>query len=116
MAQSYAMPPDTNEEENIVGGLINKFQLVWLILGGGVGAIFAVILFKLIGPVALIFAFPPIAVGCLFAFRKVENMTLFEYLRYKYRYNTSTKHFANLGNHKTLHITAIEETEEGNND
>ena len=116
MAQSYAMPPDTNEEENIVGGIINKHQLIWLVIGGGVGAFVTLILFKLIGAISLIFAFPPIVVGCVFAFRKVENMTLFDYLRYRHRFNKSVKHFANFGNHSEFSIVIREDEEDNSND
>lgn len=116
MAQRYAMPPDTNEEENIVGGIINKHQLIWLVVGGGAGAFITLILFKFIGAISLIFAFPPVAVGCVFAFHKIENMMLFDYLRYKHRYNASTKHFANFGNHSELNIVIKEDGEDSNND
>lgn len=116
MAQIYAMPPDTNEEENIVGGIINKHQLIWLVIGGGVGAFITLILFKFIGAISLFFAFPPAAVGAVFAFRKVENMTLFDYLRYKRRFNASIKHFSNFGNHTEFSVVIKEEEEEGSHD
>lgn len=114
MAQSYAMPPDTNEEENIVGGVINKHQLIWLVIGGGVGAFLTLIMFKFIGAVSLIFAFPPAIVGCVFAFHRVENMTLFDYLRYKHKFNASKKHFVNFGNHNEFSVVIKEDEEESN--
>lgn len=112
MAQSYAMPPDTNEEENIIGGVMNKYQLVWLVIGCGVGAFFTVIFFMMIGAVALFFAVPPIIAGCVFAFYKVENMTLFSYLRYKRRYNKALKHYINFGNHDEIEVIVKEEERE----
>lgn len=109
MAQTYAMPPDTNEEENIIGGYINKYQLIWLVAGAGIGAIFTFAFFRLLGPASLILLLPPLGAGCIFAFKKVENMPLFTYLRYKRKFNKATKDYANFGNHKEICMIVTEE-------
>lgn len=112
MAQSFNMPPDTNEEEKIIGGYINLHQTIWLVGGAGIGAVFTIIFFRIVGAVALICLVPPIAVGAIFAFTMKEDMTLFKYLRYKRRFKKSSHYYINYGNHQEFDVVLKEEEDE----
>ena len=109
MASTHYIPPDTSEEEKIVGGILTKTQLIWIILGAGIGIIFALVGYALIGIIGFILVFPPIGYGIYFATKKVENMTLFQYLIYKHRYKKKTKIYINKGYHSELDFTGQEE-------
>ncbi len=109
MAQTYNMPPDTHEEEKIVGGYIDKYQLIWIVAGAGVGAFLTILFFKIVGPIALVLLFPPLVVGVVFAFKKKDGLPLFTWLRYKRSYKRSIKHYVNYGGHQELCFMALEE-------
>ena len=113
LAQTYKMPPDTNEEEKIVGGYIDKFQLIWLVVGAGIGAILTIIFFKIVGAGALFLLFPPLIAGCVFAFYKRDGIPLFTWLRLSKRYKKSTKMYVNYGGHRD--ICFMVPSEEGEN-
>lgn len=93
MPRSYKMSADTREEEKILGGILTAKQGGWLALGFGITAIGIVSLQGLIGPIpALIISAPPgIAVGGIFAFKKKEGLSMFQYLRLKKGFQTKQK-------------------------
>lgn len=95
MAITYQMPPDTSEDEKIVGGILDKSQLGWVVLGGGVGAFFTIPLFQYLSLASILFFVPPFGVGVYFALKKVEGMTLFKYLIYKHKFKKKTKGYVN---------------------
>ncbi|MBG9693078.1 hypothetical protein ABD91_20205 [Lysinibacillus sphaericus] len=93
---SYPVPPDMKEKEKVIGGILNVNQLLWLILGLAIGAGVFVMLFPILGGI------PSLVVGLLFAtvtspfiFVKRHDMTLFEYLKFKYLFSKKTKHLPN---------------------
>lgn len=93
----HQMPPDTREREKIIGGLLDLGQLLWMLLGAGFFGIFLFIFFPLLGMFSLILGLPFLIVGLCFAFKKVNNLTLFQYLKLKREYKHKVKGFANFG-------------------
>lgn len=97
MAKTYMIPPDTNEKEKAIGGVLTFGQAGWLagglVIGLALGAL-AYTITKSI-PVTVIFALPGIALCLPFAFYKKKNMTLFTYLKRKKKFNQKEKHLIN---------------------
>lgn len=97
MAQ-YNMPPDLSEKEKIVGGLLTAGQLICLIAGIGLMAIFSLLFFNFIGNVAIVIgAVVFLPLGCVFAFVKIHGLALMTYLRLK---GVHKKKVKQLPNHK----------------
>lgn len=97
MANTYFIPPDTNEKEKAIGGLLTFQQAGWIaggfIIGIGFGAL-AYLITKST-PVTIIFALPGIIAGLPFAFLKRYEMSLFTYLRRKKKFNNKEKKLIN---------------------
>lgn len=93
LASLYKVSTDTSEKEKAVGGIMTFGQAGWLALGLLIfGALF-LLLSKALPPLfALIISLPPGAVfGCMFAFYKKEQLSLFSYLFYKHSFKKKTK-------------------------
>ena len=104
MSRLRDIPPDTNEKEKAVGGVITFGQLGWL-LGGLVLAIFTYIIIYAIvrvQVVAIIFAIPALISGAPFALYKKHDMSLFEYLTLKKKYKKKSKYLINGKDDKIL--------------
>ena len=93
----HQMPPDTREREKIIGGLLDLGQLLWLLLGAGLYGIFLFTFFSMLGGFSFVIGLPILASGVPFAFKKINNLTLFQYLRLKRRYKRKIKGFVNFG-------------------
>lgn len=108
MAKVYRMPPNTNEREKIVGGLIDIVQMFWIAGGLFLAAIIIIVLYKFMGSVAIIIGFPFLFTGLPFAFIKKHNMPLAKYLKYKRRFKYATKHYINKGTNKEMDFVPAE--------
>lgn len=93
----YQVPPDMKEKEKIIGGILNINQLLWLILGLGIGALIFVMLFKIFGGI------PSLVLGVIaatsttpFIFVKKKELTLFQYFKYKFAFKRKTKYLPNI--------------------
>lgn len=97
MPRAYKMSADTNEEEKILGGILTAKQGGWLALGFGIMAIGIVSLQGVIGPVpSLVLSAPVgIAVGGIFAFKKINGLTMSQYLRLKSGFKRKNKMLLN---------------------
>lgn len=104
--------PDLKEKEKIFGGLLTMSQVGWIAGGAVTGVIVCVLLLIVVGKISFILLPVFIAAGCVFAFRKVNELTLFRYLRLKQRYKTKNHEFANRRQCKTFSATMILEDEE----
>lgn len=96
---SWQMPPDINEKEKIVGGILTLSQVGWL--GIGVGGCFAtVVVMKLMGLgwAGFIFGIPFIVEGIRFAIVKKEDLTLFKYYRIRSSFRKKVKLLPNVRN------------------
>lgn len=97
MARLYTMPPDTREKEKIIGGVLNIYQLLWIGAGIALALLNALLFFRIFRWFVFIVGVIPIVVGCLFAFKKMGNFTLFQYLYYKKKFNNKIKRYINKG-------------------
>lgn len=105
MARIHHMPPDTRDREKIIGGILDIRQLFWICLGLGIYAILVLTLYKFLNVLILILGFPFVVLGFLFALKKVEDLPLPTYLRYKILYKFKTKYFINAGFKDKLEFT-----------
>ena len=93
----YFMPPDVREKEKIVGGLFTWNQAGWLVGGFVLGLTTFVIMFS-VSNVAWLSLFFAILMGSLtlpFVFVKRSDLTLFQYLMRKRKFNKKSKHLIN---------------------
>lgn len=91
----HPMPPDTQEKEKIIGGILTLPQGAWIGLPT-VG--FAGISLSLMGVLGkLIFVLVPVGfgLGCLFAFKKKLGYSLFKYMGLKRKFNKKEKSLIN---------------------
>lgn len=93
--RSYSVPPDMNEKEKIIGGVLDLQQFFWVLGGLFVGAMVFVLLFPLMNKFSLIFGVVFACSGLPFVLIKKEGLTLFEYLRRKKKFDKKSKHLPN---------------------
>lgn len=94
--KAYNVPPDMNEKEKVIGGILTLNQFFWLIGGVGLGSVIFFVLFKLIGSIpaaiiALLFA----CSGIPFALYKKKELTLFRYILLKRKFKKKQKKLPN---------------------
>lgn len=93
----YTVPPDMNEKEKVIGGLININQFFWLLGGLALSAVIFAITFVLFGETAsLIIALPFLFSGTPFAFYKKNGLTLYQLIRLKKRFKKKVKKLPNI--------------------
>ena len=100
--RNYQTLPTTNEKEKIVGGILNIYQLFWLIGG----AVFGLIMFFAVYQFSLTLGGILVVVGILssapFIFYKPkEGLTLFKYLFLKHKFKKKTKKLRNIKNERS---------------
>ena len=97
MANTYMIPPDTNEKEKSIGGILTFQQAGWIaggfVIGLGCGALAYSITRST--PVTILFAIPGVISGFPFAFFKKYDMTLFTFLRRRKKFNKKEKRLIN---------------------
>lgn len=89
--RTYAVPPNINEKEKIVGGVFDLGQLFWLALGGVLAIITFFIFFPIFGTFALVLALPVAFSGLPFVFYKPKGLTYYTYLKRKRAFKRKTK-------------------------
>ncbi|ADO59553.2 PrgI family protein [Paenibacillus polymyxa] len=95
--RNYQIPPDMNEKEKVIGGILNINQFFWVLAGLLIGAGAFAIFVKLFGGViALILAIPICLIGTPFAIYKKNELTLYQYLSYKRKFKKKTHKLANI--------------------
>ncbi|MFF2531590.1 PrgI family protein [Brevibacillus sp. NPDC058079] len=94
---SYQVPPDMNEKEKVIGGILNINQFFWvlggLLIGAGAFALFAQIFGAAI---SLILAIPICLIGTPFAIYKKNGLTLYQYLTYKRKFKNKVHKLPNI--------------------
>ena len=103
----YNMPPDTREREKIVGGILDIRQFGWIAAGFALFVIHALIMFRFVNWISLVVGLVFIVWGVVFALKKKDDMPYPTYLRYKFIYNSKTKHYINAGFHEDLEFSGI---------
>lgn len=94
--RSYNVPPDVNEKEKIIGGILNINQFFWLLGGLLIGAIVFVLLYPLLDKYSLIVAGLFALSGTPFVLIKPKGLTLYEYLKRKRNFDKKTKYLPNI--------------------
>lgn len=100
MGRNYEIPPDTNEEEKAIGGVLTFVQFFWL-LGGAVLGVFAYMLIYLVVRIQVLAIIPAVAValsGVPFAFIRKHDMPLCTYLMTKRKFDKKNKKLINRRN------------------
>lgn len=90
--RSYSVPPNINEKEKVVGGLLNINQLFWVIGGLGIGAVMFLLTYSFLGKASLFVGGVFAMTGLPFALVKIKELTLFEYLKRKKEFKKKTKY------------------------
>lgn len=93
--RSYLIPPDTNEKEKIVGGILNLNQFLWLVGGFVLGLATFALMFPFFGVGALIFPIIWTGAALPFAVYKPKGLTLFQLLLLKKRFKNKTQKLPN---------------------
>lgn len=92
----YYVPPDMSEKEKIIGGIFTMEQFLWLLAGGVAGVLVFISTFNKLGKVlSVIISFPFLLFGLPFAFHKVNDLSLYEYLKRKHNFNKKNKFLVN---------------------
>lgn len=89
--KSYTVPPNMNEKEKVVGGILNINQLIWLLAGAGIGVAMFLLTYSFLGKASLFVGIIFSLTGTPFAFLKVQELTLFEYLKRKQNFKKKIK-------------------------
>ena len=93
--KSYVVPPDINEKEKIVGGILTLDQLLWVFAGFVLGGLVFVITFNYFGKFSLVLGGTSCLTSVPFIVYKKNNLTLFEHLKRKHKFNKKTRHLPN---------------------
>lgn len=93
----YVVPPDMNEKEKVIGGILNINQFFWILGGLILGAVVFAICFNLIGGTpALVVAGFCCLTGIPFVVFKKNGLTLYQYITYKQKFKRKTKKLPNI--------------------
>ena len=93
--KSYPMPPDIREKEKIIGGIFTLTQGLWIGLGVVVYLVNSLLLSFIFGKFSFFLSIPYIVLGFVFALKKLHEMSLFTYLKYKQKYKKKNKELPN---------------------
>lgn len=108
MARVYSMPPDTNEKEKIIGGIITLEQGFYIAAGFICEIIIALVLFRFLRFFAFILGIPFVVYGFIFALKKVDNIPYPKYLKLKNKFKHKIKYYINYGNHTELNFSVYD--------
>ncbi|WCK56942.1 PrgI family protein (plasmid) [Aneurinibacillus sp. Ricciae_BoGa-3] len=94
----YNIPPNMNEKEKVIGGILNLNQFFWVLGGLALGASVFGIIYSLtkIGGLALTMGGLFCLSGAPFALYKKHGLTLFQYLTRKRRFKKKTQKLPNM--------------------
>lgn len=89
--RSYQVPPDVNEKEKIIGGLLNLNEFFWVLGGLGIGVLMLLITYPFLGKGALFVGGAFALTGLPFVLYKKNGLTLYEYMKRKRDFKKKTK-------------------------
>lgn len=93
----YTVPPNMNEKEKVIGGVLDINQFFWILGGMGVSATVFAMTFGIFGGTAsLIISAPLLLLGTPFAFYKKNGLTLFQFLSRKRKFKKKVKKLPNI--------------------
>lgn len=92
----YNVPPNMNEKEKVIGGILNINQFFWVLGGLVLGATVFAITFSIVGGTfALFLGFLCCFSGLPFALYKKRDLSLYEYLYRKRLFKKKVKKLPN---------------------
>lgn len=94
--RNYVVPPDINEKEKVIGGVLNINQFFWLLGGFVLGAVVFVVFFPVFGKFSLALGGLFSLTGVPFVVIKPKDLTLFEYLKRKQKFKKKNKKLPNI--------------------
>lgn len=94
--KSYTVPPDINEKEKIIGGVLNLNQFFWLLGGLLLGVSVFMLVYPILNKYSLIIAGFVSLSGIPFVIIKIKGLTLYEYLKRKKAFDKKTKYLPNI--------------------
>lgn len=95
--KSYVIPPDMNEKEKIIGGILNINQFFWIAGGLALGAIVFILTFNILGgTMSLILGGFFCLTGIPFVVVKINGLTLYNYLKLKRKFKHKVKKMPNI--------------------
>lgn len=94
------MPPDTSDEEKIIGGKLTIHQLGWLLMGFMIYAVVCILLCisTTLGFSVFILFLPLNIIGIPFAFKRYGDLTFYRYHKLRHGYKREIKIYSNHGN------------------
>lgn len=93
----YTVPPNMNEKEKVIGGILNINQFFWVLGGLVLSALVFSTTFGIVGGTgSLVLAIPCIFAGTPFAFYKKYDLTLFQILKLRRKFKKKTKKLPNI--------------------
>lgn len=111
----YQIPPDINEKEKVIGGVLTVSQLVAIIVFAVLGGVSALIIFRAANKpiLALIVGIIILIPGLYLGFKKehrLGDMEEFEYLMIKRRFKKERKRYPNVNDGYMAAVNNGEET------
>jgi hypothetical protein len=93
----YQIPPDMNEKEKVIGGILNINQFFWVLGGLILGAIVFAGVFLILGAqIGAVMGLLACLSGFPFVIYKKNGLTLYQYLTYKRKFNNKVQKLANI--------------------
>lgn len=93
----YPVPPNMNEKEKVIGGILNINQFFWILGGFAISALVFALTFQMgLRTGSLIIAVPFLLIGTPFAFYKKHGYSLFRYLKLKRDFKNKEKKLPNM--------------------
>jgi len=95
----HSMPPDTRGREKILWGIIDSRQILYCVIGIGLYAVSIFVTFSFFSGFSFLICMPVLIAGFIFAFKKINDIPLPEYLYIKHKYKNTIKRYVKKGGH-----------------
>ena len=93
--RSYFVPPNTNEKEKVIGGILNINQFFWVLAGFLLGGLVIVFTHKILGQFSIFLGLIFASTSLPFVLYKKNDLTLFQYLTLNQKFKKKVKKLPN---------------------
>lgn len=93
--RSYIVPPNTNEKEKVIGGVLNINQFFWVLAGLLIGGLVIILTHKILGQFSIVLGLVFASSGLPFVLYKKNDLTLFQYITLKRKFDKKVKKLPN---------------------
>lgn len=93
--RNYYIPPEADEKEKIIGGIMTNGQLIIVVAGALLGAGFVGLTFNFIGAFSLVPGILLASISVPFAFYKKDGLSLITIIRRRRKFNAKSKFLVN---------------------